>query len=326
MKDTYGRTINYMRISITDRCNLRCRYCMPNDIQLMKKEEILSMEEIEFIGRAAVATGINRFKVTGGEPLVRKNCAGIVERLKGIPGTEQVTLTTNGVLLSEQLDALVDAGLDAVNISLDTLNADRYEEITGKRSLDKVIEGIETTIQTNLKVKINVVLQKQCNEGEWMQMTELAQRYPVDVRFIEMMPIGLGKRFVTVDNVELLRRMQETYRMVSADKGYRGNGPAIYYQIADFQGRIGFISAIHGKFCDKCNRVRLTAQGQLKPCLCYDKSVNIREIVREEGELKEKQRKVEEAIQKAILEKPKQHCFENLKDMTENRKMAQIGG
>ncbi len=326
MRDTFGREINYMRISITDRCNLRCQYCMPDGISLVNMDEILTFEEIEIVAKAAIKAGVCRFKITGGEPLVRKGCPGLIKKLKELPGTEQVTLTTNGVLLEDYLNELLAAGLDSVNISLDTLNPNRYEQITGKRELEKVLSGIKAAVRTPLRVKINVVLQKDVNEEEWRELAELAQKYPLDVRFIEMMPIGYGKKFSTVFNEDLLKKMLKKYEYVEKDTQIHGNGPAVYYRPSDFLGSIGFISAIHGKFCDTCNRIRLTAKGQMKPCLCFGESVDIRALLRSDFSMERKEEQIYLAIQKAVLNKPKEHCFEEKGQITEKQKMAQIGG
>ncbi len=326
MKDAYGREINYMRISITDRCNLRCRYCMPEGIPLVDMEEILTFEEIETVAKAAIKAGICRFKITGGEPLVRRGCVDLIRDLKKLPGTEQVTLTTNGVLLEQYLEELLDAGLDAVNISLDTLDAVRYKQITGIEALEQVFAGIQKAADAKLKVKINVVPQKDMNEDEWNELAMLAKEYPVDVRFIEMMPIGYGKEFVTISNEELLGRLMDKYDGIKKDLRRHGNGPAVYYKIPGFQGSIGFISAIHGKFCDSCNRIRLTAKGQFKPCLCFGENVDIREILRGGQSQDAREEEVFLAIRDAILKKPKQHCFEEKDQITELHQMAQIGG
>ena len=197
MKDQFGRTIDYMRISITDRCNLRCRYCMPLGVELVSMGEILTYEEIEQISQVAAQEGIRKLKITGGEPFVRKGCVELIARLKAIPGIEQVTLTTNGVLLSKYAQELADIKLDGVNISLDSRIRERYQWITGRDELMQVMEGLQTALAVDLKVKINAVLQKQMNENEWLSLAELAEEFPVDVRFIEMMPIGYGRQFRT---------------------------------------------------------------------------------------------------------------------------------
>ena len=338
MRDSYGRTIEYMRISITDRCNLRCKYCMPHGISQVSMNEILTYEEIELICRAAVETGINRFKITGGEPLVRLGCAQLIGKIKRIPGVEQVTLTTNGVLLAQYLSELMENGLDAVNISLDTLEGDIYREITGYDALDKVREGIELAVKKGLPVKINSVLQKGVNEKEWKKLAELARAEKIDVRFIEMMPIGYGKERKVVSGEELRKMFEEAYPGIEKDSSVHGNGPAIYYKIPGFSGSIGFISAIHGKFCESCNRIRLTSTGELKPCLCYGDSMDLKDIVREKTSIwgnslsekdkaeKETVERVKQAIETTIRNKPREHCFETLREITEDRQMVQIGG
>ncbi len=321
MQDKYGRIIDYMRISITDRCNLRCRYCMPEGIPGIPGEEILTYEEIIRVCSQAAALGISNYKITGGEPLVREECYQLVEGLKQIPGVRQVTMTTNGVLLQEALPRFLTSGLDGINISLDTVNPALYRQITGFDKLSRVLLAIEAAAAGALRVKINVVLQKNVNLGEWQALAELAQAYPVDVRFIELMPIGSGKNQEAVSNHWLLAQMRQQYPGISFDASVHGNGPAVYYRIPGFQGAIGFISAIHGKFCQSCNRIRLTAAGELKPCLCYKDTVSLREAARA-GE----DDKIRALLEKAVAIKPGMHCFEELSQVTEEHKMVQIGG
>lgn len=326
MKDTFNRKINYMRMSITDRCNLRCRYCMPNGMtNPVPMSEILRYEELVEIAEAAVTCGITRFKVTGGEPLARKDCAAFVGMLKRVPGVEQVTMTTNGVLLAEHLPALVAAGLDAVNVSLDTLSPTRFQEITGVDALRAVEQGIEATLNAGIPLKINAVLQRDANASEWKHLVSLAKSHPIDVRFIEMMPIGYGRDFDVVYNEELRAELRTCYPGVVEDHRVHGNGPATYLHIPGFQGSIGFISAIHGKFCEECNRIRLTSMGKLKPCLCYGDTVDIRPILTETDPA-ERQRLLRAAIQEAIQRKPEAHCFEELQNVTEQKEMVEIGG
>lgn len=321
VKDLYGRTIEYMRISITDRCNLRCKYCMPQGIQQVPMNEILTYEEIETVCREAVKLGIRMFKITGGEPLVRKGVAELVRMVKEIPGVEQVTLTTNGILLKKHLDALMEAGLDAVNVSLDTLDKKRYKEITGFSELGAVLSAIDAAVNSGLRVKVNTVLQRGINEGEWDPLLRLAEKWQLDVRFIEMMPIGAGKQCQTVSNEELLRKVKAIYPDIEMDERVHGNGPAEYYRIPGFRGSIGFISAIHGVFCDHCNRIRMTATGELKPCLCYGDTLSVKKVLRE-GNSDD----VRALIEQAILGKPRMHCFTQMQDITEHKKMVQIGG
>lgn len=332
VKDSYGRVIDYMRISITDRCNLRCRYCMPDGIKSIPMEQILTLEEIAEVCQIASELGITKFKVTGGEPLVRKGCIELIHMLKALPHTEQVTLTTNGILLAVYAKELKEAGLDGVNVSLDTLCAEKFAEITGYDRLKDVLEGIRTAHALGLKVKINTVLQKGVNEGEWEALLQIAKETPIDIRFIEMMPIGHGSRKASVSNQELLEKIRGKYgemteeakKQQSGGRGAfsgHGNGPAVYYQIPGFQGSVGFISALHGKFCDSCNRIRMTAEGFIKPCLCYDTGISIKEAIRNH-----QPQKVRRLLAQAISEKPEAHCFEKKEEITEKREMSRIGG
>lgn len=325
MKDSYGRKIDYMRISITDRCNLRCRYCMPEGIEQVPMSDILTYEEIIRVCHAAARAGIRKLKITGGEPLVRLGCPELIGKLKKITGIEQVTMTTNGVLLAELLPELLDNGLDAVNISLDTMNRDIYRQITGRDELPQVMEGIKKAIESGIPVKANVVLQKGINEKEWKGLAELTKENTMDVRFIEMMPIGYGKEYQTIYNEDILVKLKEREPELYEDISVHGNGPAVYYRILGAKGSIGFISAMHGKFCGNCNRLRLTSMGKLKPCLCFGDSIDLRKILRESGG-----ESVDELLYQAVCEavrmKPEQHRFEALSDITEQKKMVQIGG
>ena len=321
MRDSLGREIDYMRISVTDRCNLRCRYCMPEGIVLSPARELLTFEEIELVSQAAAELGIRRFKITGGEPLVRRGCPKLIGRLRRIPKVEQVTLTTNGVLLGDFLDELLENGLDGVNISLDTLNADLYQQITGFDELERVREGIYKAVESGLRVKINTVLQRGVNDSEWEAFTGFAREIPVDVRFIELMPIGFGEKEKGVNGNEILSLLRKKYPQMEKDDRIHGNGPAVYYRIPGFEGCVGFICAVHRKFCASCNRIRLTAKGELKPCLCYGDCVDLRRVVRE-GAYQE----IKGAIWEAVIRKPKMHCFETEEGVTECRRMVEIGG
>lgn len=321
MKDSYGREINYMRISITDRCNLRCRYCMPEGISCVPMDDILTFEEIERVCREAVDLGITRFKITGGEPLVRLGCASLIGMIRKLPGVQQVTMTTNGVELKKYLPELKAAGLDAVNISLDTLDPEKFPAITGCNRLARVLESIRAAVDAGLPVKINTVLQMGINDGEWEQLMLLAKDHPLDVRFIELMPIGYGADGGMVSSVDLMDRIRRKYPQVQNDKAVHGNGPAVYCRIPGWTGSVGFISAIHGKFCAQCNRLRMTAVGEVKPCLCYEQSFDMRRALRCGGETD-----VREVLLRAIGAKPQMHCFEEREAVTEKKLMAKIGG
>ena len=282
MKDGFGREIDYMRISITDRCNLRCRYCMPHGVETLPKWNILSLEEIQAIAVCAASLGVRYIKVTGGEPLVRKDCCALVRALKNIPGIEQVTLTTNGVLLGRFLEELKASGIDGINVSLDTLNPALYEQITGADGLETVLNSVKEAAALHIPVKINAV-SMDLGEDNWAGLLELGRDLPVDVRFIELMPIGFGKDFPSIDHRQLLAQVKARYPGLEKDPRFHGPGPSVYYRIPGFAGSLGLISAIHGKFCSTCNRVRLTSQGYLKTCLCYEDGADLRAALREEA-------------------------------------------
>ncbi|RPF48917.1 cyclic pyranopterin phosphate synthase [Hydrogenoanaerobacterium saccharovorans] len=323
MFDLQNRNIDYLRISVTDRCNLRCVYCMPAEgIEPCLHDEVLTYEEILKVCRCAAALGICKIKLTGGEPLARKGTAELIRSLKAIEGIEQVTMTSNGILLYEQLPALAKAGLDAVNISLDTLDPDRFERITRRRGLDTVLKSIDLALELGLRVKINCLPVREFNGDHLMQMAELARTRPVDVRFIELMPIGYGKDLTPVPSCEIQEQLRQTYGELAPCNKKLGNGPASYFSIAGFQGNIGFISAVSTGFCGTCNRIRLTSTGFLKLCLHYNKGVELREYLRkgiEDADLTQ-------LLQQAILQKPLQHHFGSHISDEEQHTMAQIGG
>lgn len=323
LTDRYGRTISYMRISVTDRCNLRCRYCMPDGIERIPMSDLLTYEEIAFVCRQAADLGIGSFRITGGEPLVRKGCVRLVSMLKETPGVRRVTMTTNGVLLGEHLNGLLDAGLDAVNISLDTLDRGQYKAITGMDELDRVLASIRRAAG-KLPVRINCVICREINDDAPGELATLARDLPVDVRFIELMPIGAAKGLETVPNASVLARIEEQYGKTTESPGGDGDGPAVYRSADGFTGRIGFISAMHGKFCAACNRLRLTSVGELKPCLCYADTVPLREILRDGAA--DKEERIREKIREAVRLKPQAHCFERRENVTEEKEMVRIGG
>lgn len=367
-----------MRISVTDRCSLRCIYCMPDGVsRKMSHSDILRSEEIGAAAEAASLLGIRHLKVTGGEPLVRKGCAELVGMLKKIPGIGTVTLTTNGLLLEENLEALKESGCDGINISLDTTDPERFRRIAGicgmqrtdgredrLPSVDTVIRAIRMSAESGIRTKVNVVTMPDTDPEK---MIRFAEELPVDVRFIEMMPIGYGKLFPDSDNRRILEKLkgshpdmkpespgaeaflEETDETASgkteqqeAESGEsrfsfserdshkkitHGPGPAVYFRIPGFLGSIGFISAVHGKFCASCNRVRLKSSGFLKTCLSYDDGTDLRKILRDPG-LDEAGRKaaLTSAMREAILRKPRAHCFETPEKITEVHEMSQIGG
>lgn len=327
MKDNFGRNIDYMRISITDRCNLRCRYCMPAEgIEKVAMSRILTYEEILRICRTAAGLGISRFKVTGGEPLVRKGCVDLVRRMKQIPGVEQVTLTTNGQQLAENIDALAAAGLDGLNISLDSLQEDRYQAITGGGDAGKTLRAIDESIAAGIRTKVNCLLQKQFNEDEIEAFAAFAFEKGVDVRFIEIMPVGFGRPETGIANDEVLARLRRAYPELVRDEAVHGNGPAVYYRLPRGDGAIGLISAMHHSFCENCNRIRLTSQGLIKPCLCYEESVDLRPALEAGASDPQTQdAALRAALKEAIRRKPAGHTFHDI-ETVEPRAMSQIGG
>ena len=328
MVDGNGRIIDYLRISITDRCNLRCIYCMPEEgVENIPHPQILTYDEIVRICRCMSELGLKKIKLTGGEPLVRKDCADLIRNLKKIPSIEQITLTTNGICLKKEMKKLAEAGLDAVNISLDTVSPELFLRITRRNLLGEVWEGIkEALCYPEIPVKINCVPIFPETKNI-LDMAGLAKHYPVHIRFIELMPIGYGRSFVFQSEAEIKKILASAYgTMVPCQETY-GNGPCHYYSLTGFQGKIGFISAVSHQFCSQCNRIRLTSDGYLKTCLQYSEGVWLKEKMRggcSDEELKE------EIIQ-AVKKKPEHHqFFSNRKDYgdraEENRCMSQIGG
>ena len=315
MIDTLGRRIDYLRISITDRCNMRCRYCMPDGISAVGHGDVLRYEEIVEICRAALRVGITKFKVTGGEPFVRKGAVGFIRELRRLPGVESVTVTTNGWLLPQVLPELRRIGIDGVNISLDSLDRAQYQAITGVDALPEVLQAVRQCAASGLPTKINAVLMAGTKE-QIAPLARLAEEQPVDVRFIELMPIGCGAYQQGYSADEALAVLRGVYPDLAPLSVRRGNGPAAYYASRQLKGYNSHV------FCRQCNRLRLTSTGFLKPCLCYDDGVDLRAAVRSgQGESL-----LAQAIEQAILRKPARHCFDEAKAVTERKAMNEIGG
>lgn len=322
MKDRYSRSIEYMRVSVTDRCNLRCVYCMPEDgVQWVGHSEILTFEEIARICRIGTEIGISKIKLTGGEPLVRNRLADLVKMLKETEGINQVTLTTNGILLKDQIDELVSAGLDAVNISLDTLDETYYKKVTRTGELSTVLAGLDAALSyKNIKVKINCVPMKDTRAEEYIRLAALAKDQPVEVRFIEMMPVGLGKAFAGISGDQMLGILEEAYGKSEQYTKKLGNGPATYVHFDGFSGRIGFISAVSHQFCGSCNRIRLTSEGFLKACLQYGGGVDLRALLRSGAEDEE----IKMQMEKTILNKPEHHHFADSTEELSSQEKADL--
>ena len=322
MFDSTQRSIHYLRLSVTDLCNLRCRYCMPDGVEKLEREAVLTYEEFLRLAALFAQCGIDTVRVTGGEPLVRKGVDQLVAGLKAIPGIRKVTMTTNGILLARQLPALQKAGLDSVNISLDTLRPEVFAQITARDEFSHVMEGIHAALASGLPVKLNCVPQVGVNEGELEDLAALAEKHPLQVRFIEMMPIGYGAAMPCISGPDLRQRFARRWPELQPATGAAfGDGPAVYYTVPGWQGSVGFIAAVHGKFCASCNRVRLTSQGFLRPCLASEAGCDLRALVRggaSDAELLQ-------AIRETIWAKPREHHFED-HSMPATRGMYRIGG
>ncbi len=322
MNDSLGRKIDYLRVSITDRCNLRCRYCMPGDLPFIPHVDILRYEEILRLCALAAKTGIQNVKVTGGEPLARKGCVDFVRALKAVRGIEHVTLTTNGVLLEPVIEELAGIGLDGVNISLDSLDRETYRQLTGRDALDGVWRSVQKAVEAGLRVKINCVAIRRLNDGEIPAIARLAEVRPLDVRFIELMPTGSGERLSGCSGAEILERLRSAYPDLAPDPTRHGFGPARYFRSARLQGAIGLIGAVSDHFCAACNRVRLTSEGFLKPCLCHHDGLDLRGLLRGGADDAE----IEAAMERVIYTKPERHRFADM-DMGDGiGTMSRIGG
>ena len=325
MLDKLNRKIDYLRISVIDRCNLRCVYCMPEEgIESIPHDEILTYDEILRICETVSQLGIKKIKITGGEPLVRKDIVNLIRDIKNIDKIEQVTLTTNGILLHEMLDDLYDAGIDAINISLDTLNKDNFKKITRRDGLEKVLMSIDKAYDLGIRVKINCLAIRDFNLSELVEIASFAKDREIDVRFIELMPIGFGKKYTQIDNDEILSILESRFGTFEIVTEKRGNGPAKYYRNQNMKGCIGFISAISHEFCESCNRIRLTSSGFLKLCLHYNKGIDLKEPIRN-GISDEDLKKL---IHDTIWNKPISHKFGHASEEQdiELKNMVQIGG
>lgn len=322
MMDSCNRTIDYIRISVTDRCNLRCLYCMPEEgIEPLRHEDILSYEEILRICETGSRLGIRKAKVTGGEPLVRKDVEVLIKGLADIPGFRDVTMTTNGCLLKEKAAALKTAGLSSVNISLDTLDPVRFAGITRRDCFEAVMEGIESALEAGLKVKVNCAVMEGLKKEEVLAFARFSMDRRIPVRFIEMMPIGQGKKYKAMENDDLARILSDAYGELRESLQVRGNGPAVYYTWGDGRGIIGFISAVNHKFCSTCNRVRLTSDGYLKLCLDSALGVDLKNPLRQ-GISDEDFYCL---MGNWIRNKPESHHFEDNREKADLN-MNQIGG
>lgn len=313
MKDRFGRNITYLRISVTDLCNLRCKYCMPESgVKSLCHSDILSIEEIIEIVKIASKNGIKKIRLTGGEPLVRRGFINLCKQISKINEIEDIAITTNGVYLKEMADELFENKVRRINFSLDTLIKEKYNDITRRNDFDKTMESLFYAIKKGFKVKINVVLIGGFNDDEIQDFVNLANKYDLEVRFIELMQIGETANWSKdkfVSNKIVLEKVPELeFDGVS--------GVAKIYKIKGQKGRIGLISPISCSFCEDCNRIRLTSDGKLKPCLHSKDEINLKGLSGEE---------LEEVFKKGIFEKPEKHHLEDGKSESA-RDMNKIGG
>ena len=319
MRDRLGREIEYLRISVTQSCNLKCMYCEPDSCKGNRGScTALAPGEFESIVRVMVGVGIKKIRITGGEPLIRPDICDIIGSISGIPGIEDLSMTTNGMRLGSMAEQLKIAGLMRINVSLDSLREDRFSYITGGGKLSSVIKGIKKALEVHLTpVRINAVLIKGVNDDEIDDFFMIARDYPIDVRFIELMPIG---RFGEKNSDKIIYNSQiiasHPGLMPLGEKG--STQPARYYTAEGYKGRVGFISPMSHKFCDSCNRIRLTCEGKLKPCLGNNGEADLTKVLRNNPD------GLEELIRKIVFNKPEGHNFG--KDFISDRNMSMIGG
>lgn len=326
MVDNHGRNINYLRISITDRCNLRCRYCMPyTGVEKLEHFSILNLEEIARLVRIAAQAGIRKVRLTGGEPLVRRNVAQLIRYIRDIEEIDDISLTTNGTLFGSMAEELKDAGLDRINFSLDSMVADKFHYITRLGRLDTVMSAIDKALRLELHpVKINTVLIRGFNDDEILDFAAMAYERPLHVRFIEFMPIGdlqFWDRGNIISSQETKDIISGRYRLLDAKK-IKGSGPARYFNLEGGQGSIGFISPMSNHFCSACNRIRMTAEGKLRGCLYDKREVDLKQAM-ENGASDEQLRQM---FLETISSKPDKHHMNNGWGADNRRKMYQIGG
>ncbi|MFE8072756.1 GTP 3',8-cyclase MoaA [Marinobacteraceae bacterium S3BR75-40.1] len=308
--DPFDRAITYLRISVTDRCDFRCVYCMAEDMTFLPRQQVLSLEEIEQIARNFVAMGVRKIRLTGGEPLVRRGIVNLVERLATLPGLEELCMTSNGGRLAELAQPLADAGLDRINISIDSLQPERFRQLTRTGELERVLAGIEAARNAGFRrVKLNAVILKGRNEDEVEDLVSFALERGLDLSFIEEMPLGVitehDRAEAFCSSAEIRERLSRHYHLEPVPEST--GGPSRYYRAAGYEGRLGFISPHSENFCADCNRVRLTAEGRLLLCLGNEHAKDLKALVRRyPGE----DDRLQAAIREAIARKPERHHFE----------------
>jgi cyclic pyranopterin phosphate synthase len=325
-QDDFGRAINYLRVSVTDRCNLRCVYCMPAEgVAKQAHSTILRYEEFALVIRAAAELGISKVRITGGEPLARLGLADFVQMVHAIPGIDDLSVTTNGTLLARHAARLADSGLQRINISLDTLRPDRFLTMTRRGRLEDVWAGVEAARRAGLDpIKFNMVVVRGLNDDEVADFARRTVSEGWHVRFIELMPIGANVAWAgdgVVSIPDIRDRIEDELGPLTPVHGPRGNGPARYYHLGGASGTVGFIGARSDHFCGTCNRLRLTADGRLRPCLMSDREIDLRSALRAGADVEE----IGTLLAQAIRSKPQRHHLDEA-PAPRDRTMAQIGG
>ncbi|WP_345884113.1 GTP 3',8-cyclase MoaA [Shewanella algae] len=325
LSDGFGRKIEYLRLSITDRCDFRCIYCMSEDPCFLEREQVLSLEELAFIGRAFTELGVSKIRLTGGEPLVRSDCDRLVAQLAALPGLKDLSMTSNGSRLAKLAPALKAAGLNRLNISLDTLKSELFTTLTRNGKLERVLKGIDVAKAAGFdRIKINAVILKGRNENEIIDLLEYCRQKQLDIAFIEEMPLGVMEerslpRHMSSNDVREIINQRWPLSLSSKRTG----GPARYYSMADSPIHIGFISPHSHNFCHECNRVRVTAEGRLLLCLGNEHSLDLKQIIRSHpGDIDVLKQVIFEAIQR----KPKEHHFDDPNQVQILRFMNSTGG
>jgi cyclic pyranopterin phosphate synthase len=323
--DTFGRVHNNLRISVTDRCNLRCTYCMPEEVVFMEKAELLTFEEITHFVRVAAPLGIDKVRLTGGEPLMRRDMPVLVRMIAKIEGIRDIGLTTNGILLADQAQALFDAGLRRINISLDTLDPARFREIARRDGLDKVLDGIHAARKAGFHpIKINAVSIRGVTEPEVVPLAVFARQYGLEMRFIEYMPIGADhwERSKVYFAHEIMEQLERDIAPLVPVDDYDPRAPAMDFRYTDGGGRIGIIASVSRPFCLSCNRIRLTSDGKLRNCLFALNEVDVKRLLRDENNDAE----LADIIRRNVLDKWEGHEINTARFIKPQRTMHAIGG
>ena len=324
--DKFGRTVDYVRLSVTDRCDFRCVYCMTEDMTFLPRKQILSLEEIYQIALAFTELGVKKIRLTGGEPMVRSDVMSLIEKLGSLPGLEELLLTTNGAQLDKYALPLKEAGLSRINISIDSLDAERFRRISRVGKLEKVLAGIDAAREAGFdRIKLNSVIMRGYNEDEVIPLTDYALSRDIDIAFIEEMPLGEAsdhsREETTCSNEWVRGQIEQKYRLINSTA--KTAGPSRYVQVVGKKSRIGFISPVSHNFCEDCNRVRVTVEGRLLLCLGNEHSVDLREVLRGGTSTHDD---LKEAIIKSMDLKPERHYFYDKEHAQPVRLMNMTGG